>query len=257
MSSLPQGGFDGRGGPKRRRATIIGGVLLLLLVGWSYAVLSYDGGGEDGGEKPAAEAQAGQTAAASSTPETTRGGGVTGSVPGSTAAATTPERPSSDDEVRKTPGEAGGSTAPPDPLGTGVSADDLPEIDQERARFAAARFVSAAYGYSGDDKDTYNQGVGQTVVWPAFYDSAGAGEIESYAAQVEESGTQSAAKLTGFEAEETSPKSVEGYARFETAEGYDANGELTGERVAYRQHMTISRSGAMWRVQAVEPIEEA
>ena len=261
MSSLPQGGFNGRGGPGRRRAAIIGGIVLLVLIGWSYVVLSYDGGSTDGGEEPAgeAEARAGQTTASS--PETTQDGeaqegGVTGEEEGANA-TTTPGQPSPESGARTTPGEAGGgSSAPSDPLGTGATADDLAGIDQERARFAAARFISAAYGYSGDDKDAYNQGVGQTVVWPAFYDSAGAGEIESYAAQVGENGTKSGAKLTSFEAEETTSKTVEGYAYFETGEGYD-DGELTGERVAYRQQMKLTRSGAVWKVQAVQPIEEA
>lgn len=267
MSSLPQGGFNGRGGPGRRRVAIVGGVVLLVLIGWSYAVLSYDGGSGAGGEEPGGEeptgeveARAGQTSS-SSTPKTTRGGVVQeGGVPGDeegTNATTTPGQPSPESGARTTPGEAGGSNAPPDPLRTGASADDLAEIDQERARFAAARFISAAYGYSGDDKDAYNQGVGQTVVWPAFYDSAGAGEIESYAAQVGESATNSGAKLTSFEAEETTPKTVEGYAYFETGEGYDEDGELTGERIPYRQQMKLTRSGAVWKVQAVQPIEEA
>jgi hypothetical protein len=135
--------------------------------------------------------------------------------------------------------------------------DDRAETEGERVRFAAAEFVSAAYGYSGEDSDEYNQGVGRTVVWPAFYDSVGAAEVTRYAEQVENAGTRSAAKLTRFEVEETTPENATGYAYFETGEGYDPRtGDLTGARVAYRQRMTLSRIGATWKVESAGEVEE-
>ncbi|QIN78318.1 hypothetical protein GBA65_07080 [Rubrobacter marinus] len=123
-------------------------------------------------------------------------------------------------------------------------------------RFAAARFVSAAYGYSGRDEDAYNQGVGATVVWPAFYESPGAAEIERYAAQVGKTGTESAALLTRFDVEKTTPDTAEGYARFETGGGYGPDGELAGKKLAYRQRMVLARSGSVWKVRAAEKVEE-
>jgi hypothetical protein len=143
-----------------------------------------------------------------------------------------------------------------DPLGAGASPGDLTEVDRERARFAAAQFISAAYGYTGNDEDAYNQGVGDTVVWPAFYESEGSKEIERFASQVEKTGTKSAAKLTRLNLRQTSPHSASGYAYFETGEGYGTGGDLTGERRAYRQHMTLQRTGATWSVKATGPIQE-
>lgn len=144
-----------------------------------------------------------------------------------------------------------------DPLGTGASAGDLAPIDEKRLRFAAGRYISAAYGYSGNDKDAYNQGVGATVVWPDFFDSEGSSETERYAKQVEESGTKSGAVLTEFEPVEVSADRATAYAYFETGSGYTKSGGLSGETQAYRQKMILARTGATWKVLAVEKIEEA
>ena len=123
-------------------------------------------------------------------------------------------------------------------------------------RFASARFVTAAYGYSGHDEDAYNQGVGQTVAWPVFYESPGSKEIERYAAQVRGTGTKSAALLIRFERIDGGPTTVTGYAYFQTGGGYGANAELTGNKISYRQQMTLVRSGGTWVVKATNAIEE-
>ena len=272
MSGLPQGGFGGRARPGRRRVLAIGVIVLFLVVGWSYGVLSY-GRGEGAGNAAAVSngAPPGQTSSADAAREEPQ------AVPEDNAYATAPGgQQQSLEGTPKTLVEASngapqaspapaphdhpeGATNEPgsyDPLGTGASAGDLAPIDRERVRFAAARFVSAAYGYSGRDEDAYNQGVGATVVWPVFYESLGAAEIERYAAHVEETGTESAALLTRFEVRTTTPSTAEGYAYFETGAGYGRDGELTGEKVAYRQRMTLARSGAVWKVRATEKIEE-
>jgi hypothetical protein len=250
--SLPQGGFGGRERSGRRRAVAVAAAVLVLAAGWGYLVVSW-------GEEERATATPEQTSSSEDARRQAR------AVPDEPAYATTPEE--------QTPSEARAEAPPPeahghpegaahepgsyDPLGTGASPGDLSEIDRERIRFAASEFVSAAYGYSGEDPDEYNQGVGETVVWPAFYSSAGAGEISRYARQVEETGTRSAARLTRFEVEKTAPGSAAGYAYFETGEGHDPRtGKLTGERLAYRQEMTLSRSGASWKVKAVGKVEE-
>jgi hypothetical protein len=272
VSSLPQGGFGERKEAGRRRALIIGGMVLLAIVAWAYAVLSY-GGDEAGAGKdgPADGRPAGQVGRASSlaaddggpeaVPDENASAGDApsdaqapgdGSPPGAEPPAPAPSSGGSHDHPEGATNEPGSY----DPLGTGATAGDLAGVDRERVEFAAKRFVSAAYGYSGDDEDAYNQAVGQTVAWPVFYDSEGSEEIERYAKQVEETGTKSGALLTRFEALETSPDSVEGYAYFETGSGYGPNGGLTGEKLGYRQHMTLRRSGAAWKVEATEKIEE-
>jgi hypothetical protein len=273
VSGLPQGGFGGSARPGRRRVFVIGVIVLFLVVGWSYGVLSY-GRGEGAGDAavvPNGNRVPGQASSADTAREEPQ------AVPEDNAHAAAPgDQRESLEGTAKTPAEASpgapqaslgpaphdhpeGAAGEPgsyDPLGTGASAGDLAPIDRERVRFAAARFVSAAYGYSGRDDDAYNQGVGATVVWPVFYESPGAAEIERYAAQVGESGTRSAALLTRFEVRKTTPGTAEGYAYFETGAGYGRDGELTGEKVAYRQRMTLARSGAVWKVRATEKIEE-
>lgn len=269
MSGLPQGGFGVRKQAGRRRALVAGGMVLLLTIVWSYAVISYggdeEGAGENGSEGDRVAGQAGRASSpAENEPE---------AVPDDNASAgeTQPEDrvpsagPSSEDpapadaptpQPREHPDGATNEPGSYDPLGTGASAGDLAQVDQERVRFAAKQFVSAAYGYSGDDKDAYNQAVGQTAAWPVFYDSEGSKEIERYAAQVEESGAESAALLTRFAVLKTSPDRVEGYAYFETGSGYGRDGELTGKKLGYRQRMTLQRSGAVWKVEATDKIEE-
>ena len=116
-----------------------------------------------------------------------------------------------------------------DPLGADASEGDLAALDEERLRFAASNYISAAYGYTGDDADAYNQGVGATVVWPDFFDSEGSSETKRYAEQVGESGTKSGAALTEFETLEITEDRATAYAYFETGSGYASDGSLTGE----------------------------
>lgn len=272
--SLPEGGFaqDRRSG--RRRALIVAGIVVVLLIAWTYAVMTFGGGGA-ANEAGRGTSRGGDEAAQAST----RAAGRSASAPlergSSRTNATPPASAPASSAASGTSGEANGDSASTpaaapsgggtrasssgssyDPLGTGASPGDLTKLDQERARFAAAEFITAAYGYSGNDKDAYNQGVGDTVVWPDFYESEGSKEIERYASQVERTGTKSAAKLIRLKLRQTSPYSASGYAYFETGAGYGPGGDLTGERRGYRQHITLQRADAAWSVKATGPIQE-
>lgn len=258
--SLPRGGFGGSERLGRRGIAVAAVALLVLVIGWGYLVISW--GGDD--ERATVAAESTRVAEQMSPPEITRD--ESQPILDEPTYATTSEEqrgPSTGGEER--PAEVtAGATSPrshssaeeaadePD-----ASSDNPEEIEGERIRFAAAEFVSAAYGYSGEDPDEYNQGVGRTVVWPAFYSSAGGAEIARYAEQVESTGTEGAAKLTGFEAEKATPDNATGYAYFETGEGHDSRtGELTGRTVPYRQEMTLSRVGETWKVEATGEVEE-
>jgi hypothetical protein len=279
MSGLPQGGFRQRKQTGRRRVLLACGALFVLLIVWSYAVLSYDGGDD----APDRSAPSGSRAA----PSDGGAGEAAGNVPGSGREAVPDDAAYAEDGAGDQPdGDAAGGAGPeedpaagetgatepsragvgdgssepegyrPDPLGTGASASDLAPVDEQRVRFAVARFVTAAYGYSGDDEHAYNQEVGSTVAWPVFYESPGSREIKRYAARVGESGTESAALLTRFELTKSGGTTASGYAYFETGEGYGPDGGLTGRKLSYRQKMTLARSGGAWIVKHTDEIEE-
>jgi hypothetical protein len=251
-------------------------LLLLLLVIWSVIVLSWGppseqaGGSRENGSQPRAgeapapgdgerEAVPDEPASARQDPEGGAADQSAGEPSGGQQSAPSAAPPTGGaDTGRAGSGRGHGESAGfrPDPLGTGASEGDLAPVDEERVRFAAARFVTAAYGYSGENADAYNQGVGETVAWPVFYESPGSKEIGRFAEQVEKSGTRSAALLTRFEQTGGDSADVTGYAYFETGEGYGRNGGLTGSRISYRQKMTLVRSGGAWIVKATEPVEE-
>lgn len=273
MSGLPQGGFQQRRQSGRRRVLIIGSVLFTLLIAWSYVVFSYNAGDDASDRSAPSEVRvatseggsAGNTAGpgreaapgGAAHVEDDAGGGADGLADGAAAPA---QATGEAGTVRPEANSQRESLEPagyqPDPLGTGASAGDLAPVDQQRVRFAAARFVTAAYGYSGHDTDAYNQGVGATVAWPVFYESPGSTEIERYAAQVGESGTRSAALLSRFELTRSGGTTASGYAYFETGEGYGQSGSLTGRKHPYRQKMTLVRSGGAWVVKSTRTIEE-
>lgn len=293
MSTLPRDGFNGRGRGVRRKPLIIGGVVLALIIVWSYAVLSYGGGEQarstapQGGGATREQAAVEQTTASAvpDEPAYAEGDGNAGSTNGSTSTgdndsggqASSGEAGSGAGEAsgdaQQEPSPAGGQEPAPheqhdhpvgatnepgnyDPLGTDAAEGDLAALDEERLRFAAGNYISAAYGYTGDDADAYNQGVGANVVWPDFFDSEGSSEIERYAEQVGESGTKSGSLLTELETLEITEDRVTAYAYFETGSGYTGDGGLKGETQAYRQKMTLARTGATWKVLGVEKIEE-
>lgn len=281
--SLPQGGFEQRReGSRRRRVFIWCAVLVVLVVGWAWVVLGWGGA-------------SGETASGTSEPEAEQtgdaGDGGDGAVGGrrNSGASSIPDAPAYAEgdgtgEGADTPapdrgtlGDTGdsfageslggqdgegaqGATNEPgvyDPLGTGAFSSDLAPTDEARVRYAVEKFVMAAYGYTGSDGAEYLAGVAETSLSPDLSLSAGGSEISRYERQVEKSGTKSAAKLTRLESLETSQESVSANVYFQTGEGYGPNGELTGELLAYRQEMTLSRMGEVWRVKATEEIEEA
>ena len=276
MSSLPQGGFRQRTKTGRRRALVWGVLLFLFLVMWSALVLSWGAPSDEAGGSQGSRSQPdtsqedagatrgsggdGEHEAVPDEPAYAQGDAAGATAGGEAPASSKPAVPGATPTGQDGPAGAGGRRSEPenfrpDPLGTGASEGDLAPVDEERVRFAAARFVTAAYGYSGHDEDAYNQGVGQTVAWPVFYESPGSKEIKRYAAQVGDTGTKSGALLNRFERIDSGPTTVTGYAYFRTGGGYRANGELTGKKISYRQQMTLVRSGGAWVVKATNAIE--
>jgi hypothetical protein len=152
-----------------------------------------------------------------------------------------------------------GSTDEPaghDPLGIQKQDVPLTPADKGRVKGAAARFVAAAYGYSGRDRDEYLDALNSLLIPQKFYASPGSEEIERLSEQVETTGTKGAAKMSAFEIEEVNRQRAEGYAYFETADSYDRYGELVGNEKGYRQRLTLARSGAIFVVEAAGEVQE-
>jgi hypothetical protein len=253
---------------------VAGLAILCLLLAWGWFVISWDTGDEE-----AARAGAAAPERAEPSDPSVKGGSAAGEPATSTGEApgtSEPEEEPADREGHAAPegtpvseeaaggghdhlhAHPEGATNEPgtyDPLGTGAKPGDLTQTDEERARFAAASFVSAAYGYTGSDREEYLSGVYDWALSPDFARSQGSAEVSRYAGQVEETGTKSAARLTGFEVERTEPEGVRGWAHFETGEAYDGT-ELVGERLRYRQELVLLRVGAAWKVQAAGKVEE-
>ena len=154
------------------------------------------------------------------------------------------------------PGGATDEPAGHDPLGIQNRRVPLTPADEDRIEGAAARFVAAAYGYSGKNRDEYLDALNALLAPQKFYASPGSEEIERLSEQVETTGTKGAAKMSAFEIERVEGERVEGYAYFETADSYDRYGGLVGDEKGYRQRLTLARSGAIFKVETAGEVQE-
>lgn len=250
--SLPNRGFERRDASGKRRVIVWLAAGAILVVGWVGIVLGWN---TNPSQDATAQHQRTDISTVPEEPAFARGN-----------ASTEPERPAEPDEpVEGVPvespesreGGAGNEPGVYDPLGTGASAGDLSRTDEARVRYAAEKFVIAAYGYTGSDEAEYLAEVAAVSLSPDLSLSPGGAEISRYARQVEESGTKSAAILTSFDLESTSQETVSGTATFKTGEAYGSGGDLVGERLYYRQEMTLTRMGESWKVRAAEVVQES
>ena len=267
-----RGGFNRGDGPGTGKLAIFAGAGVLLVVVWVVFVLFLTTGGNEqsdtGGtgqstvvrESAGTTQEAGTGSADTSSPNGASTGGVVYEAGGTDPESITPEDPeaAARDRYENTVPEGGATNEPGsyDPLGVDPEAGELAPRERERASLAAAKFVAAAYGYSGDDRQEYIAGINEAALSPEIYSSPVNEEIERYGVQVAESGTQSAAKLGTFEVVSATEESVEGYAYFTTAETYDRYGEVEGNEKTYRQKLSLAPYGSTYKVEGAEKIEE-
>lgn len=114
--------------------------------------------------------------------------------------------------------------------------------DRRRVEITVSRFVSAAYGYSGNDPTAYSQAI-EAVVVPDFYSSTGGEWIGKYTDAVANGGIEATAALERFEIAEVSSDRVVGTAYFES-------GAVGEEPTDYYQRIMLSPSEEMYKVQA-------
>ena len=154
------------------------------------------------------------------------------------------------------PGGAEGEPGGYDPLGKGTDGPVLSETQLERAELAVSNYVTAVYGYSGDDFNEYQKKVGEAVVFPGFFSSPGAEHVREVQRQIEGSpeGVTNGAVLKGFTAEQQTEERIEGVAYFDVGDGVAfsktaASGvELQGEVTSYAQPVNLQLYGPQWRV---------
>lgn len=264
---LRMGGSAGGTRRERKRLFIYGGGLLGLVVLWTAAVFILGIGSGAGGEGGAASgAQEEATSGSRQEPGVVEdtvfeaGGGEKDYV--------TPEHPErfmeqERERDRRAQGEPrlheGGATGEPasyDPLGLQEERVPLTPADRRRAESTAARFVAAAFGYTGTDRDAYLDELNALLAPEEFYASPGSQEVERYSEQVEASGTSSAARMSAFEIEDVRGQRVTGYAYFKTADTYNRYGGIQGDEKSYRQRLTLTRSGAVFEVSSADEIQE-
>lgn len=228
-------------------------------------------------------------------PEETVGGnplaeGLEGAPAGSDAVEAPPEEPIEAEPVEEPAGEPTTAPEPPsDPSGEGppVAAGDsgtpphdpLGRLEEgaaagvaSGARLAASNYVTYAYGYTGSDREQYEEGVSKAVVrGPEFYRTDGGAAIQRTAELIErEGGVRSAAKLDDFRALEGKAED-EGIVRarisFSVGEGWAPTDQweggeptLSGEVVDFEQEVYMTPAGGRsesWKIFQAGPVRVA
>lgn len=223
----------------KRKALWLSGAVAALFVVYIVVVVAVGGDQEERRQVAAGAATTRDVVQQNTTGEVGNGSSDRGQTSGSTSSTT---------------GDAAGTT------GVDPSVGKPEGYGQSTPEAAAADFVATAYGYSGSSPESYGQGVGETVVWPDFYSSAGAAEIQRYTEEVAQRGTRNAAALTSFEVEETAGDgrqagTLTGYAYFTVGEDYTLSGDVEGSGQNYRQKLTLERQGDAYLVSAAREIQ--
>lgn len=139
-----------------------------------------------------------------------------------------------------------------DPLGKNPKPGDLTETQSQRVKDTADRFITAAYGYTGNSTEDYEAGIEQAALTHGLYRSPGGERIQEYAKAAGEEGITSAAVMDRFEITSTSTGRVEGVAYFEVGSSYNRYAELTGDTTAFEQKLTLAPMQGSYRVIAAE-----
>lgn len=155
--------------------------------------------------------------------------------------------------------DASASPEPPrrqqgmDPLGKDPEPGDLTETQEERVESAADRFVTAAFGYTGNSEREYRKGILDAALARGLYRSPGGKKIQKYAKAAGEDGITAAAVMDRFEITRTDPNQVEGIAHFRVGREYNQYAEIRGESTAFTQKLTLSPAYSSYFVSWAEP----
>lgn len=147
------------------------------------------------------------------------------------------------------PGAQANERAGTEQAANGSSSEEAGAVSDERqVRSAAGRFISAAYGYTGNSTQDYRAGVERTTITGELLKSPGGERIKDYSETAGKEGIKSAAKLQRFEVTSQSGEEVEGVAYFDVGRSYDRYGAIKGDTTPYRQELTLVPYEGSYRV---------
>lgn len=161
-----------------------------------------------------------------------------------------PEGGATDDQWKNNQPEGGY-----DPLGRSADPGGLAGPEKERVRFAAANYVTYAYGYTGNDLSEYHEELFGTMVEGRFQNSPGRADIDAVENDIRDGGAKSAAVLDRFEVKQADGDKVQGVAYFTLGEGYDGGG-VSGKSASLAQPLNLERMSGGWQVVAADRLEE-
>ncbi|MDN5697272.1 MAG: hypothetical protein L0G70_04760, partial [Rubrobacter sp.] len=229
---------------RRRMATILIIVGVVLLVAWIAAISALaggSGGSRQGGAEGSANDSSGQEQAASAnaSPETTtedNGESEQGEQSSTDQGAQTEETVAGEagtgdvfgplEEEGQTQGGSTGSDA--------EGRDGPADTEITRARAASERYITAAYGYSGESDDECIEGIEQAAS-EEIYDSPGGSMLEGYSNAATDCGMKSTVILEEFEVIGQGSEGLDATVTFRVE---DADGQV--HKFSQDQRLTIS-----------------
>lgn len=124
--------------------------------------------------------------------------------------------------------------------------------DRETPEAAAADYIIATFGYTGDDVIEYREGVNDTIVYESFARSKGANIANDLAEVVEEGGANSAASLVDLDIRDQSESTVDANATFEMGGSYTESGEVTNDVDRSQQRIQLRKDNSVWKVSGAQ-----
>ena len=121
-----------------------------------------------------------------------------------------------------------------------VKPDETGVADEDRAKAAADRYITSAYGYTGNSASEYREGIARTADTQSLYRSPGGKQIRDYERAAEKDGITAAAVMERVEITATEGSTIEGTAYFRVGKEYDRYGELKGESTPFKVDLTLS-----------------
>lgn len=137
-----------------------------------------------------------------------------------------------------------------------VKPDSTGVADEDRAKAAADRYITAAYGYTGDSGKEYREHISRAADKETLYRSPGGERVQGYARSAEKDGITAAAVMESFEIDSTEGQKVEGTAYFRVGREYDRYAEIKGESTPFAVDLTLTPVRSTYEVSSASAEQE-